>query len=259
MKKITLCCLLLLSLSNTQARVQNQYTSIKSPSEILKNTWSLLYYKRDFLRLSEDLNAYDQTQHKISKADFLKKLMTGNYLPLRLTEENNNLHSYKLFKLNYSINNDIRSIIKNWGSDYYKNYSYEGQRLPAFSFADLNNKIYNASTTSGKIFVIKCWFINCHPCIKEIPALNNLVRIYKKRTDIVFLSLAFDPENDLRRFLKTTRFDYPIAHVSENYMENNLKITVFPTHFIINKKGIIKKAVNDAEELTVALNKEALK
>jgi thiol-disulfide isomerase/thioredoxin len=48
----------------------------------------------------------------------------------------------------------------------------------------------------GKIVVIKCWYIHCAACIKEFPEVNNLVRKYKDRKDIIFISLAEDTPNN---------------------------------------------------------------
>jgi len=257
MKKIILSGLLILALGGSIAQVEEVNNFVKLPAEILKDTWSLLYYKRDFLRFAEDFQAYDETFHKIDKGLFLKKLTSGNYLPLRFTKDDHNLHRYKLYKLNASASNDIKYVITSWGEEYQRNYSYEGKQLPAFIFRDINNKVYSSKIARGNILVIKCWFIHCQVCVEEIPELNQLVSRYRNRKDVVFLSLALDKKNVLQAFLKTTPLNYISIPNQSGYIQQNLGITGYPTHIIVSKTGTIMKVVNNADELEYALNKIA--
>jgi hypothetical protein len=43
----------------------------------------------------------------------------------------------------------------------------------------------------------------------------------------------------------------------KEYMNNALQLNSFPTHFIINKEGIISKVLPNFESLEVALAKES--
>ncbi len=73
------------------------------------------------------------------------------------------------------------------------------------------------------------------------------------------MSLAFDKKEDLSSFLARTTFNYAVVPNQEDFILNNLKISMFPTHLIINKEGFIVKVVNTADELMVALQKESSK
>ena len=92
-----------------------------------------------------------------------------------------------------------------------------------------------------------------------MPALNKLVNQYKDRKDILFVSIAFDSKEALSVFLKKKTFIYAVVPDQKAYMDDVLKINMYPTHFIVNKKGIIVKAVNDEKALSLALQKEASK
>ena len=59
----------------------------------------------------------------------------------------------------------------------------------------------------GKLLVINFWYINCGPCIIEMPYLNNLVREYQNE-DVQFLGLSFDTVLDIKSFIETTEFIY---------------------------------------------------
>ena len=58
----------------------------------------------------------------------------------------------------------------------------------------------------GSTLVVNFWYMNCGPCLIEMPALNQLVEDYKE-SDINFLSFTFDKKEDLEIFFKNTEFN----------------------------------------------------
>ncbi len=148
---------------------------IIEPATILKSIRNWQVYNRDYLRLSENFTAFDSGLNEISKEQFLKLLSVGNYLPLKLISKDS-LAQYELYKLDSSVNEDIRGVIKDFGELEYMHFKMEGKELPNFDVVDLNGNIYNKNTTTGKILILKCWFIKCQACNEEIPILNELVK-----------------------------------------------------------------------------------
>ncbi len=86
-----------------------------------------------------------------------------------------------------------------------------------------------------------------------MPALNGVVKKFNSRNDVVFISLAFDTKERLVKFLSGTHFDYPVIPVSQKYLEEQLKVTEYPTHFILNRRGRITKVVTDYHDMIYAL------
>ncbi|QDW28197.1 TlpA family protein disulfide reductase [Pedobacter sp. KBS0701] len=84
----------------------------------------------------------------------------------------------------------------------------EGELFNGLRITDMNGNKYDLRDSTGKIFVLNFWFINCPPCKSEIPQLNELVAKYKDNKDVVFLAIALDEKYDLKSFLKSTTFDY---------------------------------------------------
>ncbi|HEY0899568.1 MAG TPA: TlpA disulfide reductase family protein [Sphingobacteriaceae bacterium] len=258
-KSVTLfAVLLLIAALYHPVRAQSNLSPVVAPQKILDSIMGLLIYKRDYLRFAEEFTAYDSNAKLITKEQFLKSLGTGAYVPVALSSGSEK-KSYQLQKLPEGIDRDFRTIIRQWGETYYNQYSREGQGLPSMDFVDLNGKRYTFENTRGKILVIKCWFINCLPCVQEMPRLNQVVEHFRKRKDILFVSLAIDPQDKLKDFLKKTKFSYAVVPDKENYMQKELKIGSYPTHLIVNKQGKIFKMVSRAEELVVALNEVAKK
>jgi len=140
-----------------------------------------------------------------------------------------------------------------------EHFKMEGIDIPEFNFTDLNRKVYNKSSTKGKIVILKCWFIHCVACVKEFPELNKLVDDNRNRNNILFISLALDSKKDLIKFFETKDFKYATVPEMENYLTNKLNVTEYPTHILIDRSGKIIKVVNRIEDLVPFLKNETEK
>ncbi len=212
------------------------------------------YYNRH-IHLSNEFIALDTAKHKMTKDAFLKELTTGEYIPIRLMTTDT-IESFQLYKLTQDASNDIKRVIKQECEKQYEHFKKEGTAIPLFNFKDLNGTVYTNENTKGKYVVLKCWYIACLVCNQEIPALNEMLKKYKDRKDILFVSLAWDSSDSLKKFLKHTVFNYAVVPNQQTFTEKELKAGQYPAHFIINKEGIIKKEVNKEKELEIALKKE---
>ena len=95
----------------------------------------------------------------------------------------------------------------------------------------------------GKIIVINFWFIGCHPCIAELPALNKLVKEYQG-TGVVFLAFTWETVASIRKdFLSKYKLDFTILPEA-NELISKVSGSGYPTTYILDKKGIIKEAWN---------------
>ncbi|HJY13121.1 MAG TPA: hypothetical protein VJ304_10065, partial [Flavobacterium sp.] len=87
--------------------------------------------------------------------------------------------------------------------------------------------------------------------------VNKLVEEYKDRKDILFISLAEDSPEQLKAFLARKPLSYAVIPEMKIYMNETLDLNAFPTHFILNKEGLIAKVLPNFESLEVALAKES--
>lgn len=256
MKTTFLYIIFFCALAFSSCNVQKQKVPVEKPSVILSSFMNFWYYWNDNIKLSRDYIAYDENNKQITKKVFLKKLISGDYLPLRLESNDSSLY-YGLYKLNNTVNEGISRTIARYGDFFYRYYQMEGKPLPGFNFVDLKGNIYNKETCKGKIVVLNYWFIGCHACVKEMPELNRIVDKYKDRKDILFVSLAMDSVQQLKKFLSKTIFDYAVVPNKRDYMKDTAHIFMWPTQMIINKKGLVANVMNDADELKFALKIEA--
>ena len=245
--------LLIFTISSAQTKVGNPEID---PIQIQKNfsEWSL--YQSKNIMLSRDFVGLDLHSKEITKESFLDQLTNGSYIPIRLKSDDS-VYYYKLFQIDPNSDSSIKATINQIGFDALKNYRKEGTAFPEFSFKDLNGNEVSNETMKGKIIVIKCWYIHCTPCIREFPQVNRLVGEYKDRKDIIFVSLAEDSPEQLKAFLARKPLSYAVIPDMKIYMNETLDLNAFPTHFILNKEGLIAKVLPNFESLEVALAKES--
>ena len=209
------------------------------------------YHKRNIF-LSSDFLPLGETGDTLSKKAFLEALVTGDYIAIKKKSEQE-VDPYQLFKLTSDADENIKYTISAESYREYKHFLMEGQDFPEFRMTDLNGNVFSKEELKGKTVAIKTWFINCKPCIEEMPQLNALVNEYQNRDDVVFLSLALDEEEDLQNFLLKTKFDYPVVPLQKAFIEDTLGLSVYPTHIIVAPSGKILKVVNTAPEMISAL------
>ena len=226
------------------------------PIQIQKSYTEWSVYQNKNIMLSRDFTALDSSSKEISKEAFLNQLANGDFIPIRLKSDNSTYY-YKLFKILPKTDTSIKATINQIGFDAYKNYKMEGTAFPKFSFKDLDGNLVTNESMKGKIIVIKCWYIHCTPCIKEFPQVNKLLEEYKDRKDIIFMSLAEDSAEQLKTFLARKPLSYSVIPDMKVYMNEALQLNSFPTHFILNKEGLISKVLPNFESLEVALAKES--
>jgi len=91
----------------------------------------------------------------------------------------------------------------------------------------------------NKVVVFKFWFTSCMPCLVDIPELNSLQKEFSKRKDILFIAPALDRKPVIEKLLKVQPFNFKIAYSAMDVSQKFNKKQVYPSYFVINKKGRI--------------------
>ncbi len=233
--------------NNSNSQKTTKKTTVKKDFD----AWNANMKKN--IDLTATFIAIDEKGITITKAMFLTLLQTGIYLVEKLEKETHT--TYKLSTTQQPVNQKIKKAIIRKARVAYEYFKMEGQKLPEYDFTDLNGISHNKEVrTTGKITVLKSWFINCKVCVEEFPKLNDLVDTYQNE-DIQFISLAFNEKEKLKKFLKTKPFKYFTIPNQKKYMSKNLKVKQYPTHIIINSDGVILKVVNNVDTLTSELER----
>ena len=128
------------------------------------------------------------------------------------------------------------------------NDQWKDKPLPEGNFLQMiDGSVKSFSDFKGKLLVINFWYINCGPCIVEMPYLNDLVNKYQNE-DVQFLALSFDTVLDIKSFLQKTDFIYEHGSISRSLMYDFTPVS--PGHFIVDKDGIIRDIIIGAPRNT---------
>lgn len=171
---------------------------------------------------------------RLSMEEIGTYITSGKYVPVPYVDENKNL---KLFLLKEASEEQKLRMAEMKRKMNAPN-EYIGQKALSFQATNMEGSSVNLSDLKGKVVVLNFWFINCKPCIMEIPELNELVHEYEDK-EIIFLAFTPDSKSALEKFRKSTAFDYQIIPETSITIED-YQIRGFPTHVIIDQDGIIQ-------------------
>ena len=128
------------------------------------------------------------------------------------------------------------------------NDQWKDKPLPSGNFLQMiDGSVTSFSDYKGKLLVINFWYINCGPCIAEMPYLNDLVNQYQNE-NVNFLALSFDSSQDIKSFLEKTDFKYEHGSISRSLMYDFTPVA--PGHFIVDSEGIIRDIIVGAPRKT---------
>ncbi len=225
---------------------------VKPATVILQSFMSLWTYISP-LKVLNDCTVIDSAGAPVTKAAFVNSLATGRFLPLLLATPDSSL-AYQLYPLPDTVGSGLKSTLKNWGERHLRHFNMIGKPLPPLQLTDLEGHTYSNESVKGKVLVLKCWFIHCAPCVAEMPALNEVVEQNSRRDDVLFVSLATDPADELRAFLAKKLFLYETVADSQAYVDT-LGVRAYPTHLIVNREGVIAMMGNTWDEMEETFRK----
>ena len=100
----------------------------------------------------------------------------------------------------------------------------------------LKSETVTVDTKEQGIFILNFWATWCPPCIKEIPDLLNLQKENAKEIDLFFVSMDFNIDAVMPKFLKKNKFDnMSIFQDPKMKLSEQLKVKILPTTLIFDK------------------------
>ena len=180
---------------------------------------------------------YFENYALIKEGDFLKIMMSGDYIPEPYIDGNKVVKAFLFRKATELEKEQMKQMQAKMQSPEQNNSEFIGKEAFPFSVTDISGKKYSLEKLKGKVIVINFWFVECKPCVMEIPELNDLVEKYKGK-EVVFLGFATNDKSKIEVFLKTKPFQYKIIANSKD-VAALYKINSYPTHLIIDPNSII--------------------
>ena len=123
---------------------------------------------------------------------------------------------------------------------------WEGQPAPGLALPRLGTGIFRLADTQGKVVLLEVWFTGCPPCMQEGPALASLYQELSQQGLVVLganddRTMGLDYDDAVRqKYVQDHRISYPIANWTKESDQAYGGIAIFPTLFLIDRKGLIR-------------------
>jgi len=173
----------------------------------------------------------------IKEGEFMKIMMSGDYIPEPYIDSNKVVKSFVFRKATDLEKEQMKQIQGNMQNPVQNKNELIGKEAFPFSVTDISGNKYSLEKLKGKVIVINFWFVECKPCVMEIPELNDLVEKYKDK-EVVFLGFATNDKSKIESFLKTKTYKYNIIADSKE-VTGLYKVNSYPTNLIIDTNSII--------------------
>ncbi len=116
-----------------------------------------------------------------------------------------------------------------------------GSKLPDISMPDLQREKLNLQDLKGEISVLHFWFLQCKPCLEEIPELNKLRESFA-HTDINFLAFSKDSAEAVLKFLDMKEFNFRLIPECEEFINSELKFFHgYPSTLVTDRNNKVLK------------------
>jgi peroxiredoxin len=134
----------------------------------------------------------------------------------------------------------------------------EGARIPNFKGVTIHGDTISTDDIKGKVAVIHFWFMYCHPCLAEMPGMNEVVDAYKDNDNVKFIPFTTDEMSSLEeQFFPKHEFQFEIIPGASDIIKKTFKGGWgFPCTIIVNKRGTIHKIFTGGHSETEIASKE---
>ena len=100
----------------------------------------------------------------------------------------------------------------------------------------LSNTTISFESSEKRVAVLNFWATWCPPCLAEMPSFHRLYTQYNDKVD--FYLVSYEAPEVLSAFLKKYGYTFPV-YMPISTTPGVLSTNVFPTTFVVDKKGDI--------------------
>lgn len=186
---------------------------------------------------------YNENFERLTEQAFQQMMMSMEYMPEPYLDNASNVKAFVLRKATPEELKMMQQMQASGGPDM----SVQTEKLaapqlnqpaPHFEVKDLKGNTYKLEDLKGKVVVLNFWFVECKPCVSEIPELNELVIEFQKE-GVVFMALGLNKAEQMKKFLKKTPFNYQVVPDAME-VATQFGVDGFPTSVVIDQEGVIR-------------------
>jgi peroxiredoxin len=122
-----------------------------------------------------------------------------------------------------------------------------GRNAPPFNLELLGGGTLSSADLKGMSYLVYFWFSGCPPCARMAPQLVELQRQFGSRN---FTVLAVNADRLLelettdaqrKAYIEKAGFSFPVGHLNKKMHEDYGNVSVYPTMFLVDSSGVIRK------------------
>ena len=121
----------------------------------------------------------------------------------------------------------------------------EGLQAPILVGDLLDGGEFDLDDAVGAVTVIDFWATWCGPCIRSLPALQQLHERYADDSSVRILSVNIDDGPKLKRrigaFMAERDYDFPVIIDFGKRISRAYRVQTIPTMVVVNTEGIVHK------------------
>jgi len=120
------------------------------------------------------------------------------------------------------------------------------KQVPNLNLTAIDGKQISIASLKGKMLIVNFWATYCPGYIEEMPSLVSTYKQYhKKGLEIIAVSIADDPPNQVLNFAQKNALPFIVVHDSDAKISQAFEnVNLTPTSFIIDQKGhVIGKTI----------------
>lgn len=123
---------------------------------------------------------------------------------------------------------------------------WEGQPAPDVAMTRLGGGELHLADYRGRVVLLEVWFTGCPPCMQETPTLVSLDKEFAARGLVIIganadAHLGLDYDDAVRQhYVQQHNITYPIANWTKEGDHAYGGISIFPTLFLVDQKGVVR-------------------
>jgi len=110
---------------------------------------------------------------------------------------------------------------------------------PDFQLSDLDGNLVSLSNFRGRTVLVNFWTTWCPSCVEEMPLIQRAYDELSQREVSVLAVNIGENLDQVEDFMRASSYSFPVLQDSDGNVARAYRITVLPTTFIIDAKGII--------------------
>jgi peroxiredoxin len=190
-----------------------------------------------------EMPIYNENFERLTEQAFQQMMMSMEYMPEPYLDNASNVKAFVLRRATPEELKMMQQMQASGGPDMSGPTEITTSPLlnlpaPPFAVKDLKSNSLKLEDLKGKVVVLNFWFVECKPCVSEIPELNELVHDFQKE-EIVFIALGLNKAEQMKKFLKKSPFNYQVVPDAKE-VANQFAVDGFPTSVVIDKEGVVR-------------------